>query len=244
MKCLQSLVRGLHWALLLLALAVSALFATWHALAAVDFGYPVWYEVLDIDRTIETSGPRNSTRPDFQGTDRAERERLFGAIVDAVHDDGRGLDALTYHDPSGQPIGPLLTRPEIVHLEDVAHLVATFTRAGWVATGVLLVLAIAAVPRRAPPPSGRRIAAVTALLLGVVTAGVLLAGPVRVFYGLHEILFPPEHEWFFYYDESLMSMLMQAPNLFGPIAVAWIIASLVVGALFWLLLARLLRRRA
>jgi hypothetical protein len=33
-------------------------------------------------------------------------------------------------------------------------------------------------------------------------------------------VFPPGHAWFFYYEDSLMTTLMQAPHLFGFIAVA------------------------
>lgn len=233
-----------HWSALLIALLVGSLHVSWQALAAVDFGYSLWYEVLDIDGTIATHGPRNPVRPGFERTDRAERMRLFSAIVDAIHDDGSGLDGILYHDPQGRVIGRLLTPPERVHLEDVARLVGLLERAGSVALAVLLLLAAAALLRRESPPAGRRLAVAAGLALTVGTALVLVIGPVTVFYALHELVFPPEHEWFFWYEESLMSMLMQAPNLFGPIAVVWLLMTLGLGVAGYAGLMRALRRRA
>jgi len=47
---------------------------------------------------------------------------------------------------------------------------------------------------------------------------VVLIGPTKIFYVGHELIFPNNHQWFFYYEESLMSTMMKAPALFGPIA--------------------------
>lgn len=237
-------VRGLRWALLLTGLAVGSLAVTWHALATIDFGYSTWYDALAIDRTIETFGPRNTIRPDFHRTDREERERVFGAIVDAIHDDGRGLRELTYHEPDGRPLGRLLTPAEIVHLTDVARLIDRATRLGWLGVAVFVLLAAGAALRRERPPSGPRLVGVTAGVVGALAAAVLLIGPVRVFYGLHVAFFPAGHQWYFHYEESLMSMMMQAPNLFGPIAVTWVLLAFGCGAAAWIALARGLRRLA
>lgn len=244
MKALHTAIRGLRWALLVIAMAVMALFVAWHALAAVDFGYSAWYDLLAIDETIETHGPENTTRPGFQHTDRAERERVFGAIVDAVHDDGRGLGGLVYRDADGRILGPLLTEDEIIHLQDVAHLVNVFSRAGWLAAGLVVVLAGTAAVRREVPPDGRRMALVSGVTLACLALAVLVVGPERVFYWFHVLVFPPENEWFFNYQDSLMSMMMQAPNLFAPITVALVLLAAIVGGVVWLGLARALRWRA
>jgi hypothetical protein len=71
---------------------------------------------------------------------------------------------------------------------------------------------------------------------------VWVVGPVQVFYVLHELVFPAGHEWFFYYQDSLMSMMMQAPNLFGPIAVLWLVLAFSIAAALWFGLDRLLQR--
>ncbi|WP_024329340.1 DUF1461 domain-containing protein [Thioalkalivibrio sp. ALR17-21] len=241
---LTGVIEALRWAAMLVGLAVAALFLSWHALASVDFGYGVWYDVLEIDETIATYGPENHHRPGFHHTDRAERERLFGAIVDAIHRNGAGLEELTYHLPDGRAVAPLLTPPEIVHLEDVARLVNALNIAGVAGTVTFLLLAAHAGWRHARPPSGIRIAAVTGGVLVTGTAVILLIGPVRVFYGLHEVIFPADNPWFFYYEDSLMSMMMQAPNLFGPIAAVWVLLALLPGAIIWFTLARFLCRRS
>jgi len=58
---------------------------------------------------------------------------------------------------------------------------------------------------------------------------VFSIGPENVFNQLHIWVFPKENEWFFYYQDSLMSTLMLAPTLFG-----WIASALVVlAAIFW-----------
>lgn len=238
------MARALRWALLLAALAVSSLFVAWHSLAAADFGYSLWYDALGIEETIATYGPRNPDRADFVATDRAERERLFGRIVDAIHAEGAGLAELRYHNGDGESLGRLLTEPEIVHLQDVARLVARFERAGWVALAVLALLVTAAVLRGEQPPAGRVVAGATAAVVALGAAAVVLAGPVEIFYALHEWIFPTDHEWFFYYEESVMSLMMQAPNLFGPIAASWVALTVVLGGAVWYGLVRVLRYRA
>lgn len=228
---------GLRWSLLVLAVVVAALFVTWRGLAAVDFAYPWLHGVLDIGTTVAEHGPDNSLRPGFERTDAAEQARLFGAIADAVRHGGRGLEELVYRTPRGEPIGRLLTAPEIRHLQDVALLITRFERLGWLALGLVPILLAAAAVRRERPPS----AAVIGVALGAVVAlaglALLLAGPVEVFYWLHEQLFPPDHQWFFWYEESLMSMLMQAPNLFGAIAILWFVPAVLLATLaLWAIL--------
>ncbi len=238
------LLYALRWTTLVATLAIGSLFVTWHALATADFGYSLWYDVLAIDETIEVHGPQNTIRPGFEETDRTERERLFSGIVDAIHADGEGLAALTYHAPDGSRINTLLTEPEIIHLQDVADLINVFTTVSVLAIGVLVALLAWAVWRRETPPPAWRVAAGCGAVLLVAVGLVAVIGPVTVFYWLHEVLFPPDHEWFFYYQESLMSMMMQAPNLFGPIAALWVVLALLVATLVWWGMVRGLRWRA
>jgi hypothetical protein len=61
------------------------------------------------------------------------------------------------------------------------------------------------------------LAAVSAVI-GVILAVI---GPKAVFTQLHIWVFPAEHKWFFYYQDSLMSTMMHAPILFGGIAAQW-----------------------
>ena len=226
--------RILRWTLFACALGLGSLFVGWRVLAAFDFGYPVLYDVLDIDATIARYAPDNEERPGFERTDRTERERLFAAIARAVRHRGKGLEALTYHAPNGSLIGPLLTDAEIQHLRDVATLVTRFERLGWLSLFVLAALTLAAALRGERMPATRYFAAGAAGLAALAGVVLLLAGPVSVFYWLHEQIFPPGHQWFFWYRESLMSTMMQAPNLFGGIAVLWLLVALPLAAgLFW-----------
>jgi hypothetical protein len=231
------------WALLLLAALPAALLAGWQLLAGADFLYPMWYEVIGIDRTIAEYGPKNHYREHFELTTKKERSRLFAAIVAAIDNRGRGLEGLTYHDTRGDVLGPLLRAPEITHLRDVAWLIDWLYRLG---LGAALVWLLTLVPlwrlRLPPPPLGRYLAG---LALGAVALalGVFAFGAKRVFYAAHTLIFPPGHQWFFYYEESLMTMLMKAPDLFAAIAAEWL---LLTALCYWLgiLLSRGIIRRA
>ncbi len=219
------------------------MYISWHALAAVNFGYPLWHEVLNIEETIQTHGPKNTKRPLFHHTDKSEHERLFAFIVDAIHDSGRNLEQLSYYDTTGRRLGLLLTPPEIIHLHDVANLINAFRIVGLLSIGALLFLCGTVIVKGQRLPSGSRLALGGGVLMGIVTVIVLVLDPVQAFYGLHVLIFPPEHEWFFYYSDSLMSMMMQAPNLFGPIAVLWFIVAALLAMFSWIGFGRILQKR-
>jgi hypothetical protein len=226
---------GGHLWLLLPTAALAALWLSWRALAAVDFLHPVFYQALDIESHILEFGPQNRYKAGFETTTREEHLRLFGAIVDAIHDSGRGLAELEYHDPLGRPIDRLLREPEVAHLQDVARLIDRLAPAGWLAvawTAAHLAL-LGRMGWRVPPL--RRLLGASAL---AVAAGIVLVmgiGVKRVFYWLHDLVFPPENPWFFYYQDSLMTTMMKAPDLFGAIAVALLALGLgLYAGLLWL----------
>lgn len=215
------------WAWYLLVTLLLSLGLAWVLLAQFDFCYPLLYEPAGIDGVIARHGPENRLRPGFETTSRQERERLFGAIVQSIHRRGEGLEALHYHAPDGSTLGPLLTRPEIRHLRDVADLIQRARPWWWGMALLWLVQTGFWWRRRSPLPSPGGWALLGAALIGIPVLAVLIAGPVAVFYGLHRLLFPADHQWFFYYQESLMSMMMRAPDLFGYIAVLLLIIGLL-----------------
>lgn len=217
---------------------VASIYVAWALLAAGDFLYPLWHDVADIDRTVERYGPMNRYRSGFEHTTKAERVRLFGALVDAIHDDGQGLDELTYHDTDGRVLGRLLREPEIVHLQDVARLVDAFRIAGWTTLGAWLAVVAWRWRVRRPLPRTGPTAVAGMSVVAVLTVVVLLVGPVRVFYGFHEWLFPSDHQWFFYYQESLLTTMMRAPDLFGYIAAELLVLALAI----WLAIVAAARR--
>jgi hypothetical protein len=223
-----------HLWLLLPAAALASLWLAWRCLAMVDFLYPVFYEALDIHGHIQEFGPQNRYKSGFEDTTREERFRLFGAVVDAIHASGEGLEELSYHAPDGRAVDRLFRAPEVGHLHDVARLVGRIAPVGWLAVAwVGLHLALIRVRRWRVPPLGRLLGA-SLLATAAGTVAVLLAGPRKLFQWFHEVAFPPDHPWFFYYQDSLMSTFMKAPDLFGAIAVALVALGLVFyAAVLW-----------
>ncbi|MGH8501727.1 MAG: DUF1461 domain-containing protein [Gammaproteobacteria bacterium] len=218
---------GLQWGLYILAALVSATYVAWLALAQVNFLYPVWHDLIGIDRTIETYGPQNRYRHGFELTSKAERCRLFAGIVDAIHDRGAGLEKLVYHDTEGHALGTLLRAAEIVHLKDVAALIEMAGRIGLCASVIAVLLLLNIRRRKLPIPAVKSLLPGLALVVALA-AVIIAAGPVDVFYWLHTVVFPPGHAWFFYYQDSLMSTMMMAPVLFGYIALVWALLAVLL----------------
>lgn len=213
--------------LLIATALLASLFLSWRALAATDFLFPVWYDVADIGAHIDEFGPQNRYRDKFEETTQAARLAAFAAIGRAVRNDGRGLDSLTYVDASGRS-RTLLRPPEIVHLQDVARLIGVLEPAG---LGACVVFAALLVWLRRQPivlPGLGRLLGGTVLFVVALVGLVWALGPRDVFYAFHEWVFPAGHQWFFYYQESLMSTLMKAPDLFAYIAAVLVALALVV----------------
>jgi len=210
------------------AALLGALFLAWRILATVDYLYPLLYEPAGIGAHIDRFGPENRYRQGFSQTTREERERLFAEIGRAIRDQGRGLESLSYHDAQGNKLGTLLRPPEIIHLQDVARLVGKLEIAG---AAALLLLALQLIllrrQRRSLPALGRMLLLTCAgLLLGALV--VVVIGAKDVFYALHEWVFPSDHQWFFFYQDSLMSTMMKAPDFFGYVAAALVALALVI----------------
>lgn len=224
-----------HLALLIAAAFLSALYLSWRTLAAADFLYPLLYEPAGIGVHIDEFAPKNRYKRDFGETTRAEREALFAAIGRAIRQHGRGLETLTYHDAQGRELGVLLRSPEIIHLQDVSRLVHRLETAGLLALALIAFHLVFLRRRRLQLPGAGRLLTLVATAV-LATVGLVLAiGPKKVFYAFHETVFPADHEWFFFYQDSLMSTMMKAPFLFGYIAAALVALALVyLWALFLL----------
>ncbi|NVK39335.1 MAG: DUF1461 domain-containing protein [Gammaproteobacteria bacterium] len=200
-----------------LSLFISSVFVSWVILAQVNFGYSVLYPTMNIDQHITKYGPQNRYRRGFELTDKAEHKRLFATIVDEIHNDGANLAKIVYRLPNSEPVRTLLRKPEVVHLQDVAHLINQFYVVAIIAIVITLIYVGYFNFRKIPLPSIKQQAIGIISFCGVCTLLILLIGPVKVFYALHEWIFPDNHQWFFYYQESLMTILMKAPDLFGAI---------------------------
>lgn len=224
----RQLPRGLTAAIhtvFVLSLLWSGFFFGWSGLRAVDFGYPLLYDALAVEEHIERFGPRNRYKRGFQTTDEAQRLALFGAIVEAIHAGGRGLESLRYRTAYGRQV-QLLRTPEIVHLRSVARLLDRLRLVSGVMLAAFAGSLLLMWRLGLPPPRPKRVALWTLVAVVVGAVAVLLIGAERVFNTLHTWVFPPGEQWFFYYEESLMTTLMKAPDLFGAIAVLLLIAGL------------------
>jgi hypothetical protein len=218
----------LRWPLLLVSALFTALFIAWQVLSSVNFLYPFWHSALDIGDTVRVYGPQNRHRHGFERTTAAEHARLFAAIVRGVENGGRGLENLRYRAPNGRPIARLLTPPEIIHLQDVSRLIRGFQFLGW--TSLLIFIAVAASLRLRPAsrPAMKKVLAYAAGVGAAVTIVLTTFGAKNVFYKFHTWIFPTGHQWFFYYQDSLMTTLMKAPDLFAGIAVEWLALTIIM----------------
>lgn len=209
-------------------LLVTSLFIGWFTLAQMNFAYPLLHSVMNIDEHIAKFGPQNRYRKGFEQTNKAEQVRLFAEINTAIHNEGKGLNKLVYHKPNGQPIRKLLRKPEVVHLKDVANLIDAFYLVSTICVIVLgFLLGYFVYTKQALPSIKQQAIGIIGFSL-IVFIVVMVIGPINVFYALHIWIFPENHQWFFYYQESLMTVLMKAPDLFG--AIAAIIAVVSVSA--------------
>ena len=209
----------------------------WQLSAQFNFLYPVWYSLLDIEQTVNQTMPKHLYKKEFIATNQQEHHRLFGEMVASIQDHGNGLEDIVFLAPTGEAIDVLLTESEVTHLQDVANLIDLL---GWFALVIVIfcLMAFAAIIFfRAPMPAIKTLISMLLFSVGAMVIGILIYGAKKFFYWLHTVIFPSEHQWFFYYEESLMSMLMQAPNLFAPIS----LMLLLVGIAIWVTHLMLLR---
>lgn len=192
----------------------------WCVLACVNFGYGFWHDNTGIAEAIERFGPQNKFKPGFETTTRAERIEIFSQINWSIHNGGEGLEDISYTPTSGAGPQKLLREPEIVHLQDVANLIDVLFYP--MVYGLLMwpAMCVWALRKRSLPNARGQLITLGSVIVCLVS-GVFIVGPEKLFNQLHIWVFPDDHQWFFYYQESLMSTMMFAPNLFGWIAVFW-----------------------
>lgn len=211
----------------LLTLLLSTAIA-WFILAQSNFLYGFWHDNIGIAEAIEQYAPQNRYRNGFADTTKAQRVELFAEINKAIHQNGEGLSNIFYKPPGYELPSPLLNKDEIVHLQDVAKLIRFLMY-------VLVVVVFAwAFMTYSSFRSGRGLPSVVkqfiamALVFALLGFVLLVFGSKNVFSQLHIWIFPDNHKWFFYYQESLMSTMMWAPYLFGWIAGAWGLLTIVI----------------
>jgi len=222
----------LVWFLYAVIAVLLALTLSWALYSQVNYGYRFWYQHLDIAQHIELYGPQNRFKSDFEQLLPEQHWKAFEQIRDAVHNGGAGLADIGYQ-PAGKIARPLLHQAELQHLQDVANFIDVGRVLFWVLLGLWLPFAWLSIRLKAPSMLWRL--GITVFTLGPVVAWLAIVGPTQVFYQFHLWIFPADHQWFFYWQDSLMSTLMKAPVLFGGIAAVIALGILLLTPLlYWL----------
>ncbi|WP_191321735.1 DUF1461 domain-containing protein [Colwellia sp. C1TZA3] len=219
-------IRPLLWCIFALALLVFSLGISWQVSKATNFLYGFWYQTLEINTVISTNVPKNTQgKRDFPINDIKLHKQKFANIVQAIHQHGNGLAAISYLNHQAV-LQKLLTKSEVQHLQDVANLLDSMSQIWWGNLLFLLSLLIfysrkakqlTAESIRAMPTAKQKLSSLACFVV-LVIAMLGIWGFTAVFYYLHTVIFPSEHQWFFYYQDSLMSSLMKAPDIFAAIA--------------------------
>lgn len=204
-----------------------------------DFTYPLWYQALDIEQHIKKYAPQNRfNKQDFAETNKAQHIKGFTDINLAIHQHGQGLDKISYPGRAGME-KPLLTQSEVIHLTDVAKLIDKLGLI-WLINLVPFIACCTYIRHKKPRPPSLRVALVLSLgLLASVFLVLASFGFTKVFYYLHQVVFPANHQWFFYYQDSLMSTLMKAPDLFAAIGLTLCLLALIIYVFIYRLFYRL-----
>ena len=126
-----------------------------------------------------------------------------------------------------------------MHLQDVSDLVNRLHSASVI--NLLLLLIVIVVVYRFKQPKPLKKQQYMALTIPSVTLFIVFSifGFTDIFYYLHTLVFPDNHQWFFYYQESLMSSLMKAPDLFAGIGLSLVVVAFV----FYVIIYRLLKTK-
>jgi len=236
-------LNGRVFSLLLLAFIIS-LYGSWMVNAQLGYGYSWLYEFYDTEQHISRYAPQNKYRSGFEETTVAVHKEVFQKIVESVHADGAGLGSI-YYEYKDQSV-PLLHEAERIHLQDVANLINSIHYIAWLCMGIFIIAFI--IEARHQNKSKDRastlgILAVFSVLLILIAGVFLMFGAKAIFYHLHEIIFPADHQWFFYYQDSLMSTLMKAPDLFAGIAVQIALLAVIIYGFILMGMRKILKGR-
>ncbi|NQZ89219.1 MAG: DUF1461 domain-containing protein [Colwellia sp.] len=224
------------WLFTCLFLLVLSLGLSWQVNKSANFFYEFWYTKLNIEQTVKTYVPQNTQgKRDFASTDTLQHIKSFNEIVYEINNNGSGLSKLSYQNKDKQH-KLLLTTAEVVHLQDVSDLVNRLHSASVI--NLLLLLIVIVVVYRFKQPKPLKKQQYMALTIPSVTLFIVFSifGFTDIFYYLHTLVFPDNHQWFFYYQESLMSSLMKAPDLFAGIGLSLVVVAFV----FYVIIYRLL----
>ena len=230
---------------LTLALLVSCLYVSWQVLSQANFLYDQIYEHNDLEAHVNEFAPLNRNgKESFALTTKAERVRVFNDIAREINTGGGGLEQITYTPLGAAQATTFLVEAERDHLQDVANLVSSLKPIGAVVASLLIAFYAFCWYYKISRyqyfwrPSGIFASlaqvAVLAALCAAITFGL---GPQQTFYLLHEWAFSDKAQWFFHFQDSLMTTLMPEV-VFANIAALLGVATFVT----WLVSNMILRR--
>lgn len=228
--------------LLVFLLLYFAVFSAWYAAYSNYFFFPVVYQMEDIHGHVLKYAPQNRHgRADFVYVAPGIHLKIFADMLKAVENGGEGLNDISY--PSEKEDKKFLTDEEIVHLQDVADLIELL-KSFWRIVAVLLICAgLAMIFFRVWPYYLSTVLMSAAAVCGALFFTINKYGFKAIFYGLHELVFPPDHRWHFYYQDSLMSTMLKAPDSFADFGGILGVLTLIFFIIFYLLAALFIRNR-
>ena len=184
-----------------------------------------------VESHINEFAPQNrQNRINFELTSKDERVRIVGEILLAVNSKGVGLEAIQYFNRNGVAVNLFLTHAEVEHLEDVSVLVQLINSIAFILIVILIFIFFLASKYKKTSPN-LLVLVYSMISFIVVTTGIIISiGPLVVFNKLHEWIFAEKSQWQFYYQDSLMTTLLKAPDTFASMAILITATALV----FWL----------
>ena len=230
---------------LTLALLISCLYMSWQILSQANFLYDQIYDHNDLANHInEYAALNRNGKESFALTDKAERVQIFNNIAREINTGGEGLATISFVGAGEATRTPFLIAEERDHLRDVANLVTSLKPLGaFLASALIAFYGFCWYYKVSRyqyywRPSGILVSLFQIATLAVVCVAITFAlGPQKTFYLLHEWAFSDKAQWYFYFEDSLMTTLMPEV-VFGNIAA--LIAILTV--FNWLLINFILRR--
>ena len=230
---------------LTLALLVSCLYVSWQVLSQANFLYDQIYEHNNLEAHVNKFAPQNrSGKESFALTTKAERLRVFSEIAHEINTGGGGLGQITFTPSGAAQATKFLVEAEHGHLEDVTNLVSSLKPVGAAVASLLIAFYGFCWYYKVSRyqyfwrPSGVFVSLVQIAVVAVICAAItFLLGPQQTFYLLHEWAFSDKAQWFFHFQDSLMTTLMPEV-VFANIAVLLGITTVVT----WLITNMILRR--
>jgi len=242
---LKSLAKILGNFGLTIALLISCLYMSWQILSQANFLYGQIYDHNDLENHInEFAALNRNGKESFALTDKTERVQIFNDIAREINTGGEGLAAISFVSTGEATIMPFLIETERDHLQDVANLVTSLKPIGAILASALIAFYGFCWYYKVSRyqyfwrPSGILVSLFQIATLAVVSVAFTFSlGAQKTFYLLHEWAFSDKAQWFFYFEDSLMTTLMPEV-VFGNIAALIGIVTIFT----WLLINFILRR--